>query len=499
MRDSRKTSPGETRALWALPSAVLILGLGLRLYYLNHQSVWYDEIFSISVSHRPLREMTQYLVKDFVQPPLHYYILHFWFELVGFGTYQSRLLSVVFGTLAIIASYSLANYFFGRRAASIVALLLAVSQLGVMYSQEARPYAQLLFLLPCCAYLFMAALRTGRAGPWWGFVCTATLIVYTHYYGFFAIAAFLIFAFLYRKRYPVPVSRWIGGFLLALVLYLPWLTSGFIGEWHHSSKSLAHAPTRTYLPWWSVLSALNTFNNGRPAGVLEPSPWWTFALGGLLFTVPAIIAIRPLLKQPSNPDEQTIRENLALLVLLFIIPFWAGLGVGFKSGAYSIRYITFATVPYYLLVARGMSTLDRAALRVTVIVSCVAYSLYSLRSNYLIPYKEDYRDAYAFLSQSRESSDCYVAAPPWEERQIQWAWSIYHQEEPAITLTPLAAVASGNDNCKRVWLISVMYQSTPPAVARSRQARAMLEQRYTRIEARRYFWIDLDLYARRNQ
>jgi uncharacterized membrane protein len=475
----------------------VVLGLGLRLYHLNHQSVWYDEIFSINVSGRPLKEMTQYLVKDFVQPPLHYYILHFWFKLVGFGTYQSRLLSVVFGTLAIVASYSLANYLFSRRAAGIAALLLALSQLGVMYSQEARPYAQLLFLLPCCAYLFLVALRTGRPGPWWAFVCTVTLVVYTHYYGFFAVAAFLLFAFLYRKRYPVPVSRCIGGLLLALVLYLPWLTSGFIGEWHHSSKSLAHAPTREYLPWWGVLSALNTFNNGRSSGVLNSSLWWTFILGGLLFGVPALIALKPLLKQLPNPNEQLVRENLVFMALLFIIPFSAGLAVGFKSGAYSIRYITFATVPYYLLVALGISVLNRETLREAAVVACVAYSLYSLHANYVVPYKEDYRDAYAFLAQSRQPADCYVAAPPWEERQVQWAWSIYHREEPAITLTPLDALASGQSNCERVWLISVMYQSTPPAVARSKQARAMLEQRYTRIEAKRYFWIDLDLYARR--
>lgn len=443
--------------------------------------------------------MTEYLVKDFVQPPLHYYILHFWFKLVGLGTYQSRLLSVFWGTLAIAASYSLANYLFGRRAAGIAALLVAVSQLGVMYSQEARPYAQLLFLLPCCAYLFIVALRTGRAGPWWAFVCIVTLVVYTHYYGFFAVAAFLLFAFLYRNRYRVPLSRWIGGFLLAFVLYLPWLTSGFIGEWHHSSKNLAHAPTREYLPWWGVLSALNTFNNGRSAGVLNSSPWWTFLLGGLLFGVPTLIALKPLLKQSSNLDEQLLRENVLFLTLLFMIPFSAGLAVGFKSGAYSIRYITFATVPYYLLVACGISALDRQTLRTTAVAACVAYSLYSLRANYVVPYKEDYRDAFAFLAQSRQPADCYIAAPPWEQRQVRWAWSIYQQNEPPITLAPVGAFAVGKSNCERVWLISVMYQSTPPAIAESKQARAILEQRYIRIEAKRYFWIDLDLYAIRNQ
>jgi 4-amino-4-deoxy-L-arabinose transferase-like glycosyltransferase len=502
VRGVGKTEPDQTtiRSHWVLPSAIVALGLGLRLYHLGHQSVWYDEIFSISVSSRPLKEMAQNLIKDFVQPPLHYYLLHFWFKLVGFGTYQSRLLSVVFGTLAIAAGYFLANYLFDRRAASIAALLLAVSQLGVMYSQEARPYAQLLFLLPCCSYLFLIAIRTSRAGPWWAFVCLAALVAYTHYYGFFAIAALLLFAALYRRRYRIPVSRWIGGFVLALVLYLPWLTSGFISEWHQSAKSLAHAPTRAYLPWWGVFSALNTFNNGRPAGVLESSPWWTFALGGVLFGLPALSALRPLLKHScSDPDEQLVRENLVFLILLFIIPFSAGLGIGFKSGAYSIRYITFATVPYCLLVARGLSVLDRAALRATTVTACVVYSLYSLRANYSVPYKEDYRDAYAFLAESHQPTDCYVVMPPWEERQAQWAWSIYHESEAAMRLTPLDDVVSGRKTCERTWLISVMYQSTPPAVARSKQARAMLEQRYTRIEARRYFWIDLDLYARRNQ
>jgi hypothetical protein len=346
----------------------------------------------------------------------------------------------------------------------------------------------------------MVALRTGRAGPWWAFVCTVTLVVYTHYYGFFAIAAFLLFAFLNRKRYPVPVSRWMGGLLLALVLYLPWLTSGFIGEWHHSSKSLAHAPTREYLPWWSVLTALNTFNNGRSAGILNSSPWWTFILGGLLFGLPALFALRPVFKQSASPDEQLLRENVVFLTLLFIIPFAAGLAVGFKSGAYSIRYITFATMPYYLLVACGMSALDRKTLRTAAVFACVAYSLYSLHANYLVPYKEDYRDAYAFLAQSRQPADCYIAAPPWEERQVGWAWAIYHQSEPAITLTPLDAFAAGQSNCGRVWLISVMYQSTPPAIAESKKARAILDQRrYTRVETKHYFWIDLDLYARRNQ
>jgi len=490
-----KSELSQVRSGWVLPSAIVTLGLVLRLIRLNYQSVWYDEIFAISVSHHPLREMIPYLVKDLVQPPLHYFLLHVWFKLIGFGPYQARLLSVIFGTLAITGIYLLGNYLFGRRAATIAAVLLAVSQLAVMYSQEARPYAQLLFLVPFCSYLFLVALRTGRAGPWWGFVCLVTLVIYTHYYGFFAVVSFLLFAALYHKHYRVPVSRWIGGAVLALTLYLPWLTSGIVGEWLHSSR-LAHAPTRAYFQWWTVLTALNTFNNGRPAGVLESSPWWTFPLGGLLFGVPALIALIPLVKRfPADSTERVMRENVSFLVILFIIPFSAGLGVGFLSGAYNIRYVTFVAAPYYLLVARGLSVLDRAALRASLLAAGLAYSAYSLRADYVVPYKEDYRGAYAYLAQSRQAGDCYVVAPPWEERQAGWAWAIYHEDRPSLTLAPLDAVASGQEGCPRVWLISVMYRSTPPAVRESKMAQERLEQHYVKVQEKPYFWVGLDLYV----
>lgn len=480
---------------WVLPTAIVVFGVALRLYRLDHQSVWYDEIFSLTVSQQSFHEMMQYLVKDFVQPPLHYFLLHVWFELVGFGPYQARLLSVIFGGLAILGTYLLGDCLFGRRTASIAALLLAVSQLAVMYSQEARPYAQLLFLMPFVSYLFLAALWTGRAGAWWGFVGTVVLVIYTHFYGFFVIASFLLFAVLYRKRYRVPASRWIGGVVLACVLYLPWLSSGMIGQWLQSSK-LAHGPTRAHLQWWAILTALNGFNNGKVAGVLESSPWWSFPLGALFFGLPALMALTPLARtHAADGKEQADRENVTFLVVLFAIPFSAGLAVGFLTGAYDIRYVTFVLVPYYLIVARGFSKLNPTWLKAALLVLALAYSAYSLRTNYVVPYKEDYRGAFAYLSQSRQGGDCFVVAPTYEERQAEWAWAIYHESQPPLPLTPLDEVVSGKDRCSRMWLISVLYRSTPPAVKQSKEAQELLGQGHTQVEARHYFSLELDLYV----
>ncbi len=139
MSNPREPGRIEARSHWLLLPAIVVLGIAVRLYRLNYQSVWYDEIFSLTLSHMSLGQMIQYLVKDVVHPPLHYFLLHVWFMVVGFGPYQARLLSVVFGTLAIAATYRLGDYLFGRRAAIIAALLLALSQLAVMYSQESTP------------------------------------------------------------------------------------------------------------------------------------------------------------------------------------------------------------------------------------------------------------------------------------------------------------------------------------------------------------------------
>src|SRR3990172_4214446 len=87
---------------WGIPSAVVFLGLALRMYRIDHQSLWGDEAFSLTVSRLPLSDMTGKLVRDFVHPPLHYYMLHAWFKWFGFGGFQARLLSAVFGTLAVV-------------------------------------------------------------------------------------------------------------------------------------------------------------------------------------------------------------------------------------------------------------------------------------------------------------------------------------------------------------------------------------------------------------
>jgi 4-amino-4-deoxy-L-arabinose transferase-like glycosyltransferase len=126
---------------------VTLVALALRLYRLNAQGAWVDEAFTIHAAAQPWNEMMAILISDYNHPPLHTALLWAWFDAVGVGVVQARLISVLAGTGAVLAIYWLAGLMFGRRTALVAAVLLAVSQLGILHAQEARAYALLLLVV----------------------------------------------------------------------------------------------------------------------------------------------------------------------------------------------------------------------------------------------------------------------------------------------------------------------------------------------------------------
>ncbi len=473
---------------------VFLLALALSLYRINAQSLWGDEAFSVVVSRLPLAEMTPRLMQDFVHPPLYYYLLHLWLQLFGVGALQARLLSAAFGTGCVVVIYFLARHLFGHRTASLSALVLAVSQLNIMYSQEARPYAALLFFVLCSVFSFLVALRKKRAWGWWTCVVFVTLMIYTHYYGLFVAAILFVYALYRRKRAGLPAGWLIGGVLLPLAFLVPWLASGVIEQALHSRKVLPGSqPSWFEAHWWSAFSAVNRFNNGKLFGVFGSSPWWTYLAGGLFFTLPALLALQPLL-QRSEPGslDRCRQEVLVLLAALWLVPLAVVVGLGALGLQYEVRYVAFCAGPYYLLVGQGLSVLNSAHLRRAFLVLLLAYSAASLRSVYFIPYKEDYRDALAYLARENRPGDCSIFLP---NGAVPPQWSIYQRGVPEPRVASLNAVMSRSADCERVWLIT--YRRVAELAKKADEDKRRLESTHEKVKEMPYFWVDVGLYVPR--
>ena len=157
-------------------------------------------------------------------------LVRWWFKVVGPGVVQARILSAIAATLAVPALYWLGTLLFDRRTAAIASGLLAASQLGIVYGQEARAYSLLLLLAIVLCALFVRAFRSGSPRDFAFLVVAASVMMYVHYYAAWAVAALLVFAVIFRRQSAIPAVWWAAGLAVMLVAYMPWLTSGVIAS-----------------------------------------------------------------------------------------------------------------------------------------------------------------------------------------------------------------------------------------------------------------------------
>ncbi|MDN6859724.1 glycosyltransferase family 39 protein, partial [Pseudomonas sp. CAN2814] len=147
------------RQWWFLP--LLALALCLRLYGLADSALWGDETSSLFLARYSPAQLWQHAAHD-VHPPLYFFLLHLWVQVLGEGVLSLRLFSATFGTLAVFLGGWLIWRLASRRAAFIAVLLLALLPTAVRYSQEVRMYSLLGCWLLAATLALLYWLETGR-------------------------------------------------------------------------------------------------------------------------------------------------------------------------------------------------------------------------------------------------------------------------------------------------------------------------------------------------
>ena len=96
------------RSSWLPLLAITLLGFALRVLWLDRQSLWYDELFTVWASRLSLSALLDAVAADSQTPYPPYVILHWWPGIAG-GEFALRLYAVFPGTLAIVATWRLAR------------------------------------------------------------------------------------------------------------------------------------------------------------------------------------------------------------------------------------------------------------------------------------------------------------------------------------------------------------------------------------------------------
>jgi hypothetical protein len=146
--------------------SITLCAAGLRLYRLDAESLYMDEIVTVETFHRdPQGVIVSAAMVG--QPPLDNFVGATIYRLgLGQSDWWVRLPAMVFGAAAVFLLGLWVRRIGGEVAGIAAALLLAVCPMHVAMSQEVRPYALMFFLALACGLCYVRARERDRAVDW---------------------------------------------------------------------------------------------------------------------------------------------------------------------------------------------------------------------------------------------------------------------------------------------------------------------------------------------
>ncbi|HSH31827.1 MAG TPA: glycosyltransferase family 39 protein, partial [Candidatus Saccharimonadales bacterium] len=192
-------------------SRMLFIDLSLRL----------DEAQSLFQTSHSLPRMLQLVAQD-VHVPLYHLLLRGWQLAFGSGVEAIRYLSLVLFMAIIPLVYVLARHIFGWKQSLLAAGLVAISPFMNWYGNEARMYT-LLALMTLINQIFFLRIIQRKAGAWWGYLFSAIVGIYSHYFFGFVLLTQAVFYLFRRKDFARgALLRFIGVALAVIAAISPW-------------------------------------------------------------------------------------------------------------------------------------------------------------------------------------------------------------------------------------------------------------------------------------
>lgn len=208
---------------------ILIIAGFLRIYKLDFQSIWLDEILSMNNSNPKLTLKQLYdsvMFWEFI-PHLYFYILRLFFEVFGFTTFIARVPSVIFGIAGVYAIYLLGKELINKKTGLIAAAFICVNIYHISYSQEARPYAMLFLFSVLAFYRLVILIKKPNYKNAIYYGLFAGLIINSHFFGFITVFSqvLILLFFLIKTKKDERKTFFIFSILSGIIfLLLVWLT-----------------------------------------------------------------------------------------------------------------------------------------------------------------------------------------------------------------------------------------------------------------------------------
>ncbi len=441
----------RTRVALAL---VLLLALGLRLWRLDHKSLWLDEAWTWAHTQKPFRDC---ITSEFSNPPGSFAI--FWASVRALGDDERglRFPSALSGVLATWLLFRLARRLFDAPTALVAALLYAASAFHLLFTQEARTFGFLSCAVLASTEAVVLLLEGATLGRAAYYVLSAAAGLYLHYvFGFVILAQNGVVAWSWwvRREKGLSFRWWAVAQLATALLFVPWFL-WMIGHMGRVDTSYLDMPLgRVGAAFFAFTWGHRAFpaGSGRPLleRVLEHGP----LIAGFL------VVVLPLVLRGSRASARLPRAG-AVIGWVFLAPMLLAIALAMAGSVRftNHRYLSFLCPFWILLMVAGMRSITNAAWRnvahglvaVVWVASLVHYYGVAEIAN------ENWRDAARTIAERRGPGDLVCVYKPY----IDVAYRYYDRSSAEVLKLPedmspdafhnqLASAVRGRP---RVWLL----------------------------------------------
>jgi hypothetical protein len=175
-------------------------------------------------------------------PPLYFVALSAWWTVAGDSRLALRFLAIAGGLLAVAVTYRIGADWFGRRAGAYAALLLAVLDIAVYYSQEIRHYSWLMLSVCLMTLFFLRCLRKPRRTVLFAYAASILFMLYTQYFGVLFLVVHILIGLLVWRGTWRQKAELVGVWAGVTILYIPWLVAAS-GQFASLTGGIVSVPT----------------------------------------------------------------------------------------------------------------------------------------------------------------------------------------------------------------------------------------------------------------
>lgn len=354
----------------------VLIGIVVRLYGLDIQGLWFDELYSVCASYNKLPQAVSWIFSDTLNPHLYQFFIYFWAKIFGNSEFMVRLPSAVIGIITIFCSYFLTKKFFDKYTAACTTILISFSATAIIYSQEARAYSFLLLFSLITTLLWLNILKNFKQDInnkefkfYSGF---AILTVFTHYIGSIFIFIQLLYLFLTALFLKIHRKKILKLIILIFLMFFPWLLV---------NQLFSQNVTEPHKPYEKISISLDFFFNKYLV---------------IFLILPIFIKFKSLKKLSIDKIKQIkLYSPSGSLILLSGITFLViYLSLSFINVGYSRYFIVILPAVYllisYFVISNSLLSKDRGVIYIF-ILGLIAFIIFI--QGFYKPYKQQWREA----------------------------------------------------------------------------------------------------------